>query len=212
MVDSHHYLWRRTNDQEDGPGIFLRPAQGTLPAYGPLTMDELTRRHGPVRPVAGADPCDRERLVVALVAARHRAVTSLAAGLRQVDLVALEASAGSTTIHGPILIAGRPAEGRPLLLLSRYVAPDLPLSRKAMPAVDLVAEIVGRWVNGPDQYVEVGRSLQRVLSRVADERGGWRKMTDSYLRRNPDVAEPLRGWGLTHSLHHQPDGPGSFAR
>lgn len=198
VVDAEQYGWMATAETLGGPIVYTRHHDVYLP------FDELRAHRGPLRPVEPITADDRQALRDALALAGRKAVYSLAFATYRTwaevraDHGGMERPMESHEVSHRQMIAGRPGswEASSLIDLALWVGHGKP-SRIHADAGAAMQAILYRWVTDPDRYTEVAETLAAVVSRYADEHGGWRAIADQWLQPGALDQEGVR---VTYSL------------
>lgn len=173
------------------------------------TLDELREAHPLLRPVEPITDEDEALLRETFQRAGRKTITTLAAALEQVFHELRESAGGLAAVHDSYdyakrtLIAGRPGSWESAVLievmlfgnglnLARKGNATVEAMRKAGPSkrVDVecrqvLADMLTRWVTGPDRFVEVAETLAWQVSSYADAtagRNGWAAVADQWLQ------------------------------
>lgn len=221
LVDRFNQGWVITGGGDYQPG-------GHHPELGNHSLAELTEQRGPCRPVLPVTDDDEELLHDAFRRAGRKTIATLAAALEQVFHTLREREGGLRNPGGSYeaarrtMTAGREGSWESEVLISAIIFGNGlnllppkrgfqnvherraagPKSRVNRDVRDALADILLRWVTGPDRYTEVAETLAAVVSRYADETAYGRE--DVKVADDPDA---MLGWKSVADQHLQPGTP-----
>lgn len=207
VVDAHHQGWHPTGSL-DGPTVYAADYGFQREGLGdPRTLEQLEAERGPLRPVLPITPEDRAELDGALADAGRRAVYTIAVAVQDAFKQLRERHGGlanwdsyqRTRTH---LLAGREGSWESEALIDLALWGDVDKTRRIHePSRQVITDMIVRWVTDPDQYTEVAETLAGVVSRYADEHGGWKAVADQWLQPGSLDDEGVRV--TTHLLYSQ---------
>jgi hypothetical protein len=184
-----------------------------------LTLDQVAEKFGPIRPVEPITDADEALLTGVFTRIGRKTITTLAAAIEVVFHELRESAGGlngndSYGYATRTMTAGRAGSWESAVLMEVMLfgnglnlvqpkgrgpaglAEHADWKRAAGPSkrVDVdgrreLADILRRWVTGPDRYVEVAETLAGVVSRYADQVAYGREDV-----RMADDPESIRGW------------------
>lgn len=147
-------------------------------------FETLERERGPLVVVGLATDDEEHRILNALAQAGTKAVASAFVAVYRVMQECQERDG-----HRLRIVAGRPGSWESVAL-PRYaeaVAASIPQTlvgagRVDPSAVSEVEAVVRSWVFGGDRFVEVAETMEELLGRLVDGRGGWNQVSENWLR------------------------------
>ncbi|MEV4806842.1 hypothetical protein AB0K18_43180 [Nonomuraea sp. NPDC049421] len=190
---------------DEGEGWLQHPPFGDRDEYydtyprrdlGELSYEQLAEQRGPLREVGLPTDEDVARLEEALTTAGRKAATTVAVALLNVAMAAAERNREKYG-HGQsnLLTAGRPGswEASTLNSVTWSLGPNIKATRVHPEALQTIEEVLRGWVLDRPVVVEVAENLAAVISRVADDHGGWEAIADRWLVAH-EGAETVRNW------------------
>ncbi len=213
VVDAEHRGWWLMGGGTPGGQPGYATSGGPYRSEDLLTYDELNERTGPLRPVEPITDADLAELERLLALAGRKAVYSLAVAVYRTigrlrddaggfELGDSERNHLSHEVSVQQIRAGRAGswEAELLVDVALWAGHGKP-SRIHEEACAGMTAVLYRWCTDPARFTEVAETLAAVVSRYADEHGGWRTVADQWLQPGALDQEGVRlTYGLFYSL------------
>lgn len=203
VVAANLFGWHQIKADGDEPVYARDDGRGLPPERGgPLDFARLTELHGPLRPVILPSDDDQAAIKSALVDAGRQAMVTLAVVLHGLAMADVEQHPrGIGVERGSILTAGRGGswESAAMQNFVWSFGDTTKESRIDAAAREVLAEVLGRWVNGADGYVEVAENLAGIISEIIDDSDGdVDSIADRWLLANAGWPN-AKGWAASRS-------------